>query len=44
MSEETFEKLYSSTITVILEKILPNRGYTDESLRDLVEQVMRFDG
>jgi len=44
MSEETFEKLYSATITVILEKILPNRGYTDEGLRDLVEQVMRFDG
>ena len=43
MDEETFEKLYSATINAVLDKILANRGYTDASLRALVEQVLGFD-
>ena len=44
MTQERFEGLYSATINVILEKILPNGQFTDATLRDLVDQVMRFDG
>ena len=42
MEEEDFEKLYSKTIDVVLQKILVGRGYTEEQLRNLIEQTMAF--
>ena len=42
MSEETFEKLYSKTIDVILQKILYRKGYTEEQLRELVDRTLAF--
>lgn len=40
MDQETFEKLYSKTIDVILKNILKNTN--EESLRALVDEVVRF--
>ena len=42
MDAETFEQLYSKTINVILEKILPNSKYSEASLRATVDEVCRF--
>ncbi len=42
MTEEVFEKLYSATIDVVLQKILADKGYTEAQLRSLVEQTMAF--
>lgn len=42
MTEERFEQLYSATITVILQKILPNRGLTEESLREWALRVLEY--
>lgn len=42
MTEDRFEKLYSATITVILQKILPNRGLTEESLREWALRVLEY--
>ncbi len=43
MDQDKFEELYSKTIGVVLEKILPAGRFTEEQLRRLVEDVMRFD-
>ncbi len=40
MTEETFEKLYSATIDVVLGQIYMN--YTEEMLESLVDQVMAY--
>jgi hypothetical protein len=42
MTEERFEKLYSATINVILQKILPGRGLTEQGLRDWAMRVLEF--
>lgn len=42
MDEETFEKLFSQTITAILKHILPNAGLSEESLRTMTDEVLRF--
>lgn len=42
MDEETFEQLYSQTITAILKHILPNAGLSEESLRMMTDEVVRF--
>lgn len=42
MTEERFDQLYSKTIDVILASILPNRGLTEDSLREWGERVMEF--
>lgn len=42
MTEERFEKLYSATINVILQKILPNRGLTEQGLREWAERVLEY--
>ena len=42
MNEERFDRLYSATINVILQKILPDSGLTPESLRAWVDRVMEF--
>lgn len=42
MSQEEFEKLFSKTIDVILQKILSNGRFTESELRELVEQVIGF--
>lgn len=42
MTEERFEKLYSATINVILAKILPGRGLTEQGLRDWAMRVLEF--
>lgn len=42
MDEETFEKLFSETITVILQSILKNSRYDEASLRATVDEVCRF--
>lgn len=42
MTEMEFGELYKKTVTVILEKIIPNRGLTPEELDDWVERVLNF--
>jgi hypothetical protein len=42
MVEETFEKLYSATIDVLLQKVLADRGITEERLREMANSVMDF--
>lgn len=42
MSQEEFENLYSKTIDVILQKILPKGRYNEAQLRESVEQVMGY--
>lgn len=40
MSEETFDQLYSKTIEVILSKVIPKAGMTEEVLRETVDRLM----
>lgn len=40
MNEETFEALYSSVITVVLQRVLVN--YTEDDLRMTVDKVLGF--
>jgi len=40
MNEDTFEELYSSTIDVVLKRILHH--YTREDLENVVREAMRF--
>ena len=42
MSQEEFEDLYSRVIDVLLQKVIPERGYSEEKLRQLVDQVVGF--
>jgi len=42
MDENRFEKLYSATINVVLEKLLPKGRYSEYELRNLVERTMEF--
>ena len=42
MSEETFEKLYSKTIDVILAKIVGGTRMTEDQLRNHVDNVLRY--
>lgn len=42
MSEERFEELYSKTIDVILQQIIPNAGYDEATLRKAVDAVLEF--
>ena len=42
MDEERFEKLYSATINVILQKLLPKGRYSEEDLRSMVDRTMEF--
>ena len=43
MTEESFEELYSATIDAVLGKILTHKGFTEEKLRNYVDNVMSFD-
>ena len=42
MEQDEFDRLYSRTIDVILSKILPDTGWTEERLREAAESVMEF--
>lgn len=42
MTEERFEQLYSKTIDVILQKILPDKGLTEPELRHWADRVLEF--
>jgi len=42
MDEERFEKLYSATIDAILQKVLPKAGLSEQELRRMVDEVVRF--
>ena len=42
MTEERFEALYSATINVILQKILPGKGLTEQGLREWAGRVLEF--
>lgn len=42
MTPETFEALYSATIDVVLNRILTGKGYSEETLRALVDQTLAF--
>lgn len=42
MNEESFEKLYQSTITVILNKVLAGRGLDEATIRGMADRVMEF--
>lgn len=43
MDDDKFEVLYSKTIDVLLKMILSERGFTKETVDDLVGQVLEFD-
>jgi hypothetical protein len=40
MDEERFERLYSATIDVILQKVIPERQFDADTLRNMVDQVI----
>lgn len=42
MGEDEFERLYSSTIDLILRKLLQGSGMTEETLRAHVDNVLRY--
>jgi hypothetical protein len=42
MSEDEFEKLFSDTIDVILQKILGSTSMTEDQLRNHVDNVLRY--
>lgn len=42
MSEDEFERLYSDTIDVILQKILAGNRMTEDQLRNHVDNVLRY--
>jgi len=42
MDADEFDRLYSRTIDVILQKILPDTGWTEARLREAAEAVMEF--
>jgi hypothetical protein len=42
MTEERFEQLYSAVINVILHKILPGKGLTEQGLREWAGRVLEF--
>jgi len=42
MDAEEFEELYSKTIATILQNILPKDRYSEQSLRETVERIVRF--
>lgn len=44
MGEDEFEKLYSDTIDVVLQKILAGTKLTEEQLRNHVEAVLAYSG
>lgn len=44
MGEEEFEKLYSDTIDVVLQKILTGTKLTEDQLRNHVEAVLAYSG
>lgn len=43
MTEESFETLYNRTIDVLLKMVLAERGFTKESVDELVGQLLNFD-
>lgn len=43
MSQDEFEKLYSDTIQVALDKVLDQPGLTEEKVREYVDKVLAFD-
>lgn len=43
MEEPDFEKLYSSVLDVVLERILAKAGFDEKTLRAHVERVLQFD-
>jgi hypothetical protein len=42
MSEDEFARLFSATIDVILQKILPDTGWNEAKLREAAEAVVEF--
>ena len=44
MAEDEFEKLYSDTIDVVLQKILTGTKLTEDQLRNHVEAVLAYSG
>ena len=42
MEQEDFEKLFSKTIDVILQKIIPHANLTEKSLREWCERTLEF--
>lgn len=43
MDQETFEKLFSSLINVVLSRVLTNTNMDEASLRHAVDEVLHFD-
>lgn len=43
MDPEAFDALYSKTIDVLLKMVLSERGFTKESVDDLIGQLLNFD-
>ncbi len=43
MDEEAFDELYSKTIDVLLKMVLGEKGFTKESVDELVGQLLTFD-
>lgn len=42
MSEDEFRALFDATIDVILQKVIPQAGLTEQALRDAVNEVVRY--
>ena len=42
MGEDEFEELYSATIDVILNKVIPDAGLTEERVREAVNEVAGY--
>lgn len=42
MDQETFDQLYSTAIDVLMRLVMRSKGFTEEQLRDAVDEVMRF--
>lgn len=42
MEEEDFENLYSTVVNVLLDRVLRAKGFTRETIDELVDQLMNF--
>lgn len=42
MDDEEFERLYNAVITVLIEKFLPNLGWSSEKLKAAVDDILAY--
>jgi hypothetical protein len=44
MKQDEFDKLYSASIQVLLDKVMEHKGWTREKVDEAVNNILRFDG